>query len=65
MYPKLLIVSKESSAWSCDEEECVAFDMVALPVNNSSPVCPIAKSQRETKDTALILCDPEGRPYNT
>lgn len=27
MYPKLLIVSKEPSAWSCSEEESVAFYM--------------------------------------
>lgn len=25
MYPKVLIASQECSAWSCDEDECVAL----------------------------------------
>lgn len=46
------------------------FMWVALSVKNSSPVHlyfprqPIAKSQRETKYTSLILCDLEGRLHN-
>lgn len=45
---------------------CVLF---YLSVKNSSPVYlyfsrqPIAKCQRETKDTSLILCNLEGRQY--